>query len=372
MVPQNIYFYEVTSSNYNRYVNEVSKRVIKRYKDANIFYIRDSFDQGKIILNGKLKRYVTLINKKDIKQCIKDYKPDVFVCFAFRISDIYWTFYFNRLSATTIQVQHGLYIEYFSRNFVSLFKRIPRIASYLAYLLKLFVKVRFKFSTVANILKKDIKFINQATVVDKDIQSNHIVIWGEYWKEWYRSKFFYDESSQFHICGSFDLEILDNAENIIETSEESVTYVCQTLVEDGRLKRKYFDMFLDKFLDFTDSYAGTVYIKLHPRSNREMYRELDKKKNIIITDKFPISEIYIGHYSTLLSVCSYLQKKLLLVEFPRHPIPVLFKKMSKNIIDYTESIDIKLLSDSSEFEAEYYYEYTKDPYDRIARIVLNS
>jgi hypothetical protein len=173
------------------------------------------------------------------------------------------------------------------------------------------------------------------------------------------------------VCGGFDFELLNKQDKLINPERESVIYICQTLVEDGRLEPKMFESYLERLHRCAQNFEGDFYLKLHPRSDLSLYAKFQELDNVIITHKFPIGDIYISHYSTLLSVSVYLKKKILLVQFPGHDVPEAFEHMAKNVINYDEEINLNEIEGFTSIDTDYYYKYHEEPYGEIAKRILN-
>ena len=60
-----------------------------------------------------------------------------------------------------------------------------------------------------------------------------------------------------------------NKQIINQEKEDAVCYICQTLVEDGRLSKKDFDEFLLAMYNSLEP-EQALYLKLHPRSKHEL------------------------------------------------------------------------------------------------------
>lgn len=369
----NIYFHEVSVENYNRYVNPIIKALLDKNDnmDLKLFYIIDSIDRNAIQIEPSIEKALTIIDSNQVKNVVKKNIPDAFICFAFRIPDIYWTLFFKKMKVVTFQVQHGLYIEFFSRSSSGLIKELPKILNYLFLLIRVLLNSRFIYSTFKAIIKKDVKAIKNINQVDSNIKSDHILVWGEYWIDWFKTSLFYDNNSKFHICGSFDTQILDKKEQVIISNTFSVTYICQTLIEDRRLDRRQFNLFKKNLMSFAKTLDGQLFIKLHPRSWKSLYIEFESLDNVTITNKFPISDHYIGHYSTMLFLSNNLLKPLTIIEFDGHPTPHFLKEIAGTIIDSNERIALDNSKQINSKKASYYSKKENNPFNNIANVILN-
>lgn len=372
----NIYFYDNSAVPYQRLGNRISNELIKKKPDTQLFYIYDGYNQDSIEFNEELKQKVTVVDSKRVFKSLKNSPADLFVCFGqpSRIPDAFWTLYFNKRGIETVRVQHGLFIKDYHRTGEFWKNERARSVYYFIYLLLIFLFTRFgtKFVTTLELINRQVKFLSIKGNTDNRISSNNVIIWGKYWESWFKSYPYYTDKNKYIVCGGFDFEVLQSEDKLIQPKEESVTYICQTLVEDGRLETKTFELFLERLYDFAVSYDGHLYLKLHPRSSEAFYEKLNSLSNVSSTHKFPISSVYISHYSTLLTVSVYLKKKILLIKFPGHSVPEAFEHMARNVQNFDESINMDQINDLIvEPSMDYYYTYIKNPYSKIAETILS-
>ena len=365
----NIYFYDNFSSSYNRFGNPISERLLNLSNNIRVFYIHDNYDKGEVVILPKYTKRLLTIDSNKVIHYIKKYPPSCFLSFSFRIPDVYWTLFFNNLSIPTFQVQHGLYVDNYKRSVKFLLLEVKRVISYLHYLYSISKLVKNKKQTLGSLIKKDVNIPVENSEIDQNIRSKNLILWGSYWKSWFKDNYGYTNSTLYHICGSFDFNLLNLPDKLIKGNESSITYICQTLVEDGRLKRELFEVFMSNFIDLVEHIDQTIYIKYHPRSDRDLYSRLKGFKNVEFTEKYPFSQIYIGHYSSLLTLASHMKKDIIFVEFPGHPTPAAFQHMTKNIVSYSDSINVSSLK-KNDIDPNYYYEYRQDPFGEIARYLI--
>jgi len=372
----NIYLYEVHNQNFNRYVLEIVDRLIKLHANINVFLIKDVFINGPIKINSYCESQVSIISTKKLKKHVKLKRPNAFICFGYRIPDLYWTYFFKSKGAKTFQVQHGLYTNYFPKNILGYFSNLRRKLKYLYYFILLAIISRFNIKSLASILRKDFIFREFNAIINENLMSDHIFVWGEYWIKWYKQHLFYKSKKiKFSICGSFDLFLLKNKNNQIY-DEDSIAYICQTLVEDGRMTKKMFNEFLKNLEKFVLSNKIKLYIKIHPRSDLRLYRKIASHPSVELTKKIPITKRYIGHYSALLGICFRRDSAVLLVTFPGigHKIPTHFSDMASSIITYRDKIHLDHFSNNTARigkDPSFYYLETADPYKKIAIEVIN-
>ena len=368
----NIYFYDNYSSSYNRFGNKVAEKLVELDSSVKIFYIHDNYDKGKVLLRKKIQGNVNIVTPNKVLDIIKEYPPHSFLCYSFRIPDVYWTTFFNKRFIPTFQVMHGIYITNYKRSVSYVLKDFPRVFSYFKYLAKLITISRNKKNLLINMVKKDVGHVGQSKVVDDITLSKTLILWGEHWKEWFIYNQGYKNDTKTEICGSFDFDLLNHKHMLIENDTDSATYISQTICEDGRISEKLFLEFLDSLYEFAKSCNCTFYIKLHPRSNAAFYSKFTLLENVEITRKFPVSEVYISHYSALLTVPAYLNKKIIMVQFPNHSIPKEYSYFATKIIDHDEKILPNDYKVTSRVDFEKYFKYEDNPFGVIARTITHS
>lgn len=246
----NIYLYEVHHQNFNRYVYEIVNRLIKSHAKIHIFLIKDVFINGPIKVNLNWQSQVSIITTEKLKKHTILNPPYAFICFGYRIPDLYWTYYFKSIGAKTFQVQHGLYTNFFPNSIFGYLSSFRRKVKYLYYFILIAIVSDFRLRNLSSILRKDFIFRDFEAEINENLMSDHIFVWGEYWIKWYKQRLFYkSEKTKFSICGSFDALLLRNKNNQI-CDDDSIAYICQTLVEDGRMTKKMFNAFLKNLEEF--------------------------------------------------------------------------------------------------------------------------
>ena len=94
---------------------------------------------------------------------------------------------------------------------------------------------------------------------------DYIFTMGEYWDDYYLTEHGY-KKEQIRLIGDHDLDgFVPTGKN-----EDAICYIANVLVEDGTVTKKDFDAFLHAFAESVDK-KTKLYIKLHPRSNNDLY-----------------------------------------------------------------------------------------------------
>lgn len=148
-----------------------------------------------------------------------------------------------------------------------------------------------------------------------------VYAYGNFWQDFYKRNYGYG-SSEFVHTGYPDLERV--SERVQERGVRAdLCYVCQSLVEDGRIERAAMEAFLDELADFADAQGLKIAFKLHPRSDLTLYHQFQQPHELM-HEGLPEAPVWIGHYSSLLAAGYATGAKVLLVDLDGHTIPVYF------------------------------------------------
>ena len=311
-----IVFYEVHHIYFNRYVAELTKRLTESHR---VIYLVDSFVKSNEI---NVPKGVVLMDVNEIRLArFEEYDDRIFKCFAPRIPDVYWTGYFADRGFRTYQMQHGMYVEYFRRNIFGYFRSFRRRLRYLYYLAKILrLTDEHIIGHLLHMIRKDLGLKRPKGIrMNRKWLSDVIFVWGTYWIRWFKEVKFYDDRTKYIVCGNLDNLVLRDDKRIEKVDPNDWCYVCQTLVEDERMRRSVMVGFLGRLQNWIEGRGHMLHIKLHPRSDITLYKNILSLKNVRATNLIPICGSYIGHYSTLLSL--FFDKDVHLVEFEGHPIP---------------------------------------------------
>ncbi|GCL41817.1 MULTISPECIES: polysialyltransferase family glycosyltransferase [Nostocales] len=320
-------------------------------------------------------------SKTNISHKLTTFKPDALIVMAQRIPDSAYISLAKTLKIKTFMFQHGLYIPFLKREPSLFLKKLVKTLRYIMYAL-----------TIAEIVEEDkIKYLqyyiknlvfgqNITGSIDKNkINVDKVLVYGNFWKEYHRQQFGYSDESQY-VIGYPDLIKVKDISSLIR--ENSICYIAQTLVEDGRLPRNDFLNFIN-ILSSSIPNDKKIYIKLHPRSDVSLYKQLKEVNNAeFCNNNIPHCSHYIGHYSTVLAVIAMVNTNVLLWDFEGHEIPSYFTDICrvktadvKELVDFINNNSIlenecenKL---KSQFQNFFYFD-GEDPLQKTAKIILNA
>lgn len=383
-----IVIYEIIQSNFLRYVIPLAEKISLAEPSLKVVLLADSFVKNDKILQTPFVRdgEIYFWYVKEFKKRIR--KEDIailaYINYSYRIPDLYWTFFFKRMNVPTFQIQHGMYLKYLKRDVSSISSRLHRNLSYLRYLFMLSgnVKLSNRLNTFFFLLNKD--FINSDELRKRfsssnfeEFKSDTLMIWGNYWKEWFKRVHYYTEKCEYIVIGNKDYYLAK--ESLSKPLEDKTCYVCQTFVEDGRMSVKNFRKFVDTLVEiYKNEIDEQLLIKFHPRSEKKIYQTLLDLPNVEEVTYFPKCKKYIGHYSTILSLAFSEETYVALWSFEGHDIPSLFIEMAdlhtSSEIELEQFIKQKKLSKKdNNISVDYYFSRVeKDPDLTIIKRLFNN
>jgi hypothetical protein len=255
-------------------------------------------------------------------------KPNCLITFGYRIPDLFLTFIFRIKKLKTIQIQHA---TYFKENLAK--KIYVKKNKFFLYLI-LYIFLIYKTQNICHIRNYFKKGISFSVSSIESTHSDIVYLIGENWKLFFIDKLNYDnKETKFFVFGYHELDDFNNLIN--ENFSNSVCYIAQTAVEDGKVKVKEFLNFIQLLeIIFSDN-DYRLFIKLHPRSNIDLYTKLLNFKNVSIVNKFPKCKIYLGHNSSLLIKSLLVTKNVILWKFRGLEIPSYFS-MARTVNNETD------------------------------------
>ena len=318
-----VIFFDLNIVGIGRYPLQIANEMNKNDKDLFFYFLYEEDPNNKLQeVSDKLPTNSKLIkikkpNYQYIKNLMQEISPDSFLVMAQRIPDSALVSVAKELGIKTFKFQHGLYIPFMKRDLKIFVSKIVKTIRYLQYSFVIAKATKFNklqmLKEYINIFLKGKKITDTNLPIEK-INADTVFVYGEYWKEYHTKEFGYGYKQQI-IVGYPDLMQLEQIRKKLQ--EDAVCYICQTLIEDGRIAREN----MGKFIEILSENIGDkkLYIKLHPRSDMTLYEPLQNRKNIIFTQTdFPHCTKYIGHYSSMLAIAMYLTNEVFLWKFENH------------------------------------------------------
>lgn len=340
-----ILFYDITEINFFNYTSDLLNNLKLKAE------IHLAFEEKYLGTNNEIKSFLNQFTKHQIgivyssRKLLKKVGPNLVVVNAQRIPDTLLVSNANTIGIPTLMIQHGMYNGHLIREKSMFVKRIFKSLKYLIYAYRI-----GEFTNASN-LKTTISLIKTFSAYhsykelfenEKILFCKHIHVYGEYWIQYHRNFFGYDNTTEFTITGYPHLR------QIKTDGRYNFCYIAQTLIEDGRLSLSKFAPILNLLVGLNKKH--TVIIKRHPRSS-----DIYENHGLKTTDKFPLADVYIGHYSSLLALPLSLSNKVAVIPIKGHIIPKYFLAGSKlckteeSLINLLHEEKFKILENSEYF-----------------------
>tara|TARA_A100001388_G_C28700399_1_gene465866 strand:- start:605 stop:1111 length:507 start_codon:yes stop_codon:yes gene_type:complete len=135
---------------------------------------------------------------------------------------------------------------------------------------------------------------------------------------------------------------------------KTIYYICQTLVEDGRMEEKIFQYRIINPLKSVLNDFPKLNLCFHPRSDKSIYADL--LSNVKVNeDKFSYDymkkdNIFLGHYSTIIFNLITNSEKVLMMDIDWDPLPEFIYESSSLRIHWRDlnkvikKLDLDLIS----------------------------
>ena len=234
----------------------------------------------------------------------------------------------NQLGIKTIYKMHGLYVPFMKRNllfYISNFRKTLRTVYYLFDIVRASRSIR---SSVGILLSFVFGLSRAYWAKSEVIRIDYALVWSEYWVQWHKAHWFISPRSGWILIGNPDS--LKFKREVV--SEEYVTYIYQTLVEDGRISKTLMYSFYRALLAVSQKHAKRVVVKWHPRGSDE-HRLFLESLGFDISFNLPLSNTYIGHYSSLLGLVPIVGGRVFIFELEGHPTPESIADISNQIFN---------------------------------------
>ena len=306
----NIAYFDLRLSSIKRFPLWIHNAISANTQNNRLifFYEEDDIDKTLIDLGDLDYKLIKIedISYKFLEEHLNRNKVSKIFVFAQRIPDSFIVAVSKKLNIKTFMFQHGLYVPFMKREPSLIIQNIHKTYRYLVYSLRTAELIRLsKLKLIQNYIsififgtsRKKIKLPTTQLNVDK------VFVYGDYWKKYHNEQFNYEYDHQI-VVGTPDFQDIPN---LLQNKkiENSICYIAQTLVEDGRLNRKIMINFMESFSKIVKDLNIKLYIKLHPRSDMSLYNMLPKE-TVYIKEGIPNTESYIGHYSSLIAKTVFL------------------------------------------------------------------
>lgn len=311
--------------------------------------------------------FVSRKSIKDIDAFLIESGVKVMVFTQTRIPDMEFILHCKKLNIKTIMIQEGVMFDGMNINDVSaknvfaILGYLPKVCEYFGIVWDMCKYDNRNFFTVwKHVLheKRNVT-LKLAKEFSTHLIGDYIFTMGEYWDDYYLTEHGY-KKEQIRLIGDHDLDgFVPTGKN-----EDAICYIANVLVEDGTVTKKDFDAFLHAFAESVDK-KTKLYIKLHPRSNKDLY-DIFKDHNVefIRNGVLPSVNVYVGHRSALLGRALYESDSLIIWRFSCEEV-CFYEKYATATCTKPEELRKAL-------ETVNLHEHTNDKSETISKVYWNN
>lgn len=344
-----VLFFERPLVDLRKFAFKIAKELKKLDTDISIGAICIELPSDEEKLQNSVDMFWHRNQIKDIDDFMLSNKVKIIVFTQCRIPDLEFILHAKKLGIRTVMLQEGVMFDGMNindvskENMVAILGYLPKVFEYLnivrhmcRYDGKSFLK------TISQVIKKK---KNITMILEKQfsthLNGDYLLTMGEYWDEYYESHHGY-KKEQIKLIGDHDLDGFIPTGN----NEAAICYIANVLVEDGTAKKTDLDEFLRAFAEAVDK-RTKIYVKLHPRSDQNLYALLNNHNvEYIRNGPLPSVNVYVGHRSALLGRALYESDSLIIWRFPNEEFSF-YEQFStaactnrEQLLDAFNSIDI--------------------------------
>ena len=357
--------FDMSSINLERYNSEILNNYTRKY----IAYIDDP-DLCKPIDGNCMLVCTAWWRISKIVDHFKKYDVSLVIISGQRPADLRVLVAASALSIPVVYKMHGLYIPYMKRGVSFYLMKLGKSIRTLFYLVDIWFFTRNYFISYGMLMSFIFGRSRNLWAGANELRVKVGLIWSEYWDSWHHEHWAMQPEDGWVIVGNPDTVKFKQ----VEVDDGGLVYIYQTLIEDGRIDVKLMNQFYDNLQIIAKSVMRTVHVKWHPRGDKKILSELIDRGFRIHSD-MPKSDLYIGHYSSLLGMVPLLGGQVIAVELDGHPTPDPIKNISYKVVknainDLGVTIEECQRSNTPKYsEAVYYF---GDYFDKdIEMLVLN-
>lgn len=274
----------------------------------------------------------------------------------------------NQLKIHVIYKMHGLYTVNITRKYSFYFSNFRKVVRTVGYLFDIAMYTK-NITIISGVI---LSFVFGASrekwMTSEMLRVEHGLIWSEYWEKWHEEHWSMNPRQGWKITGNPDTTKFSNTQ--VDTN--SICYVYQTLVEDGKIACSVMESFYDMLADVAKNQNKKVNVKWHARGSSIIRRALEAR-GFHIHNSFPVGKTYVGHYSSLLGLVPLIDGFLIVFELEGHLSPLPISKCATFVANDKDSLVTGLTSsfsiDNSKKENAIYYFGTDYDYNVEASII---
>lgn len=358
--------FEMTTSNALRYNSELLSVLEKNGAAVKIF-VDDENDCSSSFQVVSRKYWSIERLTEEIRG------TDVVVINAQRIPDYMVVCAAESALVPVVYLMHGLYVPHMKREISFYLKAIGKSLRYFCYAFMIGIFLKSWFLSVKMILNFIFGYPSRQFLQRFDkLQVTVALIWAETWQAWHEENWFMAPEKGWTTIGNPDLARFSWK----EPEKNTICYVYQTLVEDGRIEKELMIKFYSELKRFSDSNNLHVKVKWHPRGSEQLKSILHEHNFSIVDDgSIPVGDMVIGHYSSLLGAFPLKSVPVLIVELPGHKTPVSIVGIASRVVCWSKfsstEIQIPHLVHSQEAKKNSERYFGKEPDYVVIEKVIN-
>jgi len=304
--------FDIYSVNITGYNIELLEKNLGKYiayvDDRELYTELDSSMATQICISGwSIKRIIRSFKNHNVTEVIISGQrpPDFRVMVAA-----------NSLNIPIIYKMHGLYVEHVKRNLSFYLSNISKVLKTTFYLFDIALFTKNIRIPIGIFLSFVFGLSRKYWLTSEVLRIDHGLIWSEYWKLWHERVWAMNPRQGWNITGNPDTIKFKN----IQVDDQSICYIYQTLAEDGRASHSYMEFFYDELKKIASNEGKVINVKWHARGDVAI-REGLEHRGFKVYDDFPVADVYVGHFSSLLGLIPIIGGIFIVFELEGHPTP---------------------------------------------------
>jgi len=342
--------FDMSSANISRYNSELFRSHSKQY----IAYV----DDPELCIEAEYSNETLVCSGgwsiKKIAHSLRSYGVSIIIISGQRPADFRFVIAANSLGIPIVYKMHGLYVRHVKRYISFYFSNIKKTLRTVNYLYDIAFFTR-SIATSKGILLSFIFGIDRRSWIrSENLRVDYALAWSEYWVSWHERHWGINPRHGWRVTGNPDSVKFRKC----NTEDQSLCYIYQTLVEDGKISKSTMESFYDDLAKIAQKQKLLVNVKWHARGDTLICTGLERR-GFRIYDEFPIGHTYVGHYSSLLGLVPIVGGSLFVFELEGHSTPEPIVKcatlVTKNIETLLEGATLTYDKDKSKIDNAIHY-----------------
>ena len=309
----NVVIFEMTVSNALRYNSNIIRSRHSRGINFSLF-VDDEIDVETNAFSHVEKR--SWWSFKRVCDSLDSF--DAIIVNAQRMPDLIVIAAANSMKKPIFYNMHGLYIPFMKRDLKFFWRNLAKSVRFIYY--ALILSVALKKRKLLGTLIFNFVFGRDKSVLIGETPSLQVTkgfVWSDFWNEWHQTYWGMYPELGWQSIGNPDLQRFS-----WRPYHGSITYVYQTLVEDGRTSPEIMSDFYNDLVKVAERTNRKVVVRWHPRgANIWKQKLLNLGFEILEDDVIPYGDYVIGHYSSLLGAFPLKNVPVIIVQLPGHDTP---------------------------------------------------